>query len=98
VSIALAANEVARHMMKTMVFEEQYDVSIDDFEDTAAIDRFIESKTGRSLEVNDRRTTFTLRGGNVFRASNRSRESVDASISKSFDAMKAQRKRLLQDE
>jgi len=82
---------------KTLLFEEKYGVSIDDFEDTVAIDRFIEAQIGRPLEVNDRRTTFTLRGGNIFKVSNRTRESMDASISKSFDAVKAQMKRLDRD-
>ena len=80
--------------MKTIIFEKEYGVSIDDFEDTIAVDRFIESKIGRQLEVTDGRTTFTMRGGNVFKVTDRTRESLDASIEKSFAALDAQSKRL----
>ena len=79
---------------KTIVFEEMYNVSIDDFEDTIAVDKFIESKIGRPLKVTDSRTPLTMRGGNVFPVVNRSREDLEASTDRSFEAVKAQSERL----
>jgi len=81
---------------KTIIFEKKYGVSIDDFEDTKKIDAFIESKIGRPLAVKKRQTALTARGGNVFRVSNKSSESIDASFSKSADNMIAQIERLSQ--
>jgi len=80
---------------KTIIFEEKYGVSIDDFEDAVAIDKFIEKRIGRPLEVNDGRSTFTMRGGNVFKVTNRTRDSLDSSIARSIEVMKAQGSRLM---
>ena len=81
---------------KTIVFEKGYGVSIGDFEDTIAIDRFIESKIGRPLEVTDRRTSLTLRGGNVFGLNRETRESLDSAIDESMKAVDAQIARIEQ--
>lgn len=80
--------------MKTLLFEEEYGVSIDDFEDIAQIDEFLEKKIGRSLEVADRRTSITQRGGNVFRVSRETEGSLESAISESMKAVEAQRARL----
>jgi len=80
--------------MKTLIFEEECGVSIEDFEDITQIDEFMEKKLGRPLEVTDRRTSLTMRGGNVFKVSRESRESLEAAIDASMKAVEAQRKRL----
>ena len=56
-----------RTMPRTLIFEERYGVSIDDFEDILQIDQFIEEKLGRPLKITDRRTSFTMRGGSVLK-------------------------------
>jgi len=80
--------------MKTLIFEEECGVSIDDFEDIAQIDKFVEKRLGRPLEVTDRRTSLTLRGGNVFRLNRETRESLEAAVNASMKAVEAQRARL----
>ncbi len=79
---------------KTIIFEREYGVSIDDFEDTMAIDRFIESKIGRPLKITDRRNSFTMRGGNVFRSSDMTKEELEKNVDESIKAIRAQRDRL----
>lgn len=69
-------------MTKTIIFEKVCGVSIDDFKDTIAVDRFIESRIGRRLAI-------TGPGIN-----DRTRESLDASMQKSFIALDAQCERL----
>jgi len=38
-------------MSKTVIFEEKYGVNIKDFSTTADVERFIENKTNRKLQV-----------------------------------------------
>ena len=80
--------------MRTLVFEKEYGVSIDDFEDITQIDRFIEEKLGHPLTVTDRRTSFTMRGGNVFRVRDVTREHLEKEIDESIKEVEAQEARL----
>jgi len=80
--------------MKTLLFEREFGVSIDDFEDITQIDRFIEGRIGKPLMVVDRRDTLTLRGGNVFKIRNITRDSLEADIDKSLKEVEAQLERL----
>lgn len=80
---------------KTIIFEKQYGVSIDDFEDTIAVDKFIEAQIGRPLEVTDRRTSLTIRGGHIFGVSKKmTRESLERDVDESMIAIEAQRVRI----
>lgn len=80
---------------KTIIFEKQYGVSIDDFEDTIAVDKFIEAQIGRPLEVTDCRTSLTIRGGHIFGVSKKmTRESLERDVDESMIAIEAQRVRI----
>jgi len=52
---------------KTILFEEKYGVSIDDFDSIGEIDRFIESKIGGPLGITNHRTPSAMCDDNVFR-------------------------------
>jgi hypothetical protein len=79
---------------KTLLFEKECDVSIDDFEDIVQIDRFLEKRLGHPLKVTDRRTSLTMRGGHVLGTSSESREELESAISSEIKALEAQRVRL----
>lgn len=65
--------------MNTILFEQKYNTNVEDFSTTSQINKFVEDKEGKSLEVVVVKTDIITTRGDVF-------PTVDINIDRAFEA------------